>query len=101
MDMSGPPRITAASSSWKADEIMSYKACAVCGACSDGLMMTRLPAAMAPAMGEIANTTGKLQALIIPSTPFGEIVLRGAQGFDRAGDVRQHRPVARPIAVIG
>ncbi len=41
------------------------------GVNSDGLIITRLPAAKMPASGEKVRLTGKFHGEITPTTPFG------------------------------
>src|SRR5690606_2386058 len=44
---------------------------AVAGVCSDGLIITRLPAARMPPIGLSASVTGKFHGEILPTTPSG------------------------------
>lgn len=69
--ISGPPVITAISSSEKAPANMVFISSDVTGVYSDGLIIARLPAARIPASGAKVRLTGKFHGLITPTTPLG------------------------------
>ena len=50
---------------------MVFRRAELAGVISDGLIMTRLPAARMPAMGAKVRLKGKFQGLISPTTPLG------------------------------
>ncbi|MNO61746.1 hypothetical protein D3C76_524010 [compost metagenome] len=69
--VSGPPVITATSSSANTERIMRAISSEVFGVNSEGLIITRLPAARAPARPLKARFTGKFHGLTMPITPSG------------------------------
>ena len=68
---SGPPVITAISSSENDEANIVFMSSEVAGVYSDGLIIARLPAARMPARGPKVRFTGKFQGLMTPTTPLG------------------------------
>ena len=69
--MSGPPVTTATCSSGKISPSILARSALVAGVNSDGLIMARLPAAIAVASGISDSPTGKFHGDMMPTTPSG------------------------------
>src|ERR1700679_3447851 len=68
---SWPPTTTDTSVESKVVDTMSRSSAEQAGVYSDGLMMTRLPAANISIRGPIERSKGKFQGTILPMTPLG------------------------------